>query len=97
MEASVGYVAHAGTLVLVGVLNADLTFSDPELHKREITLMSTRNAVKADFEQVTKSILDGTVPTEAINTHTGALADLPEAMPAWLASRVPPVKAILTV
>lgn len=97
MEGSVAYVAHAGTLVLVGVLNADLTFSDPELHKREITLMATRNAVKADFDQVMKSILDGTVPTGAINTHTAALADLPEAMPEWLASRVPPVKAILTV
>ncbi len=97
MEASVAYVAHAGMLVYVGVLNADLTLPDPELHKREIDLLASRNALKADFDRVVSAILDGTVPTDAINTHTAALADLPEAMPAWLASATPPVKAILTL
>lgn len=97
MEASVGYVAHAGSLVFVGVLNADLTFSDPELHKREITILASRNALKADFDQVMAAMRAGAVPTDAINTHTAPLADLPEAMPAWLASKTPPVKAILTL
>ena len=97
MEASLAYVAHAGMLVFVGVLNADLTFADPDLHKREIDILASRNALKADFDQVMASIIDGTVPTDAINTHTAALSDLPEAMPAWLASPTPPVKAILTL
>ena len=97
MEASFGYVAHTGTLVFAGVLNADITFSDPELHKREMRLLATRNAVKADFDQVMAAMLAGSIPTEAINTHTIALDDLPEAMPAWLASDAPPVKAILTL
>ena len=97
MEASVAYVAHTGTLVFVGVLNADITISDPEFHKREMTLMATRNALKADFDRVMAAILDGSVPTGAINTDTAPLTDLPEAMPAWLASKTPPVKAILTL
>jgi 2-desacetyl-2-hydroxyethyl bacteriochlorophyllide A dehydrogenase len=97
MEASIGYVAHAGSLVFVGVLNADLTFSDPELHKREITILASRNALKADFDQVMAAMRAGAVPTDAINTHTAPLTDLPEAMPAWLASKAPPVKAILTL
>ncbi len=97
MEASVAFVAHAGTLVYVGVLNANITLSDPELHRREITLLASRNAVKADFDQVMAAMLAGEIPTGAINTHTAPLSDLPEAMPAWLASDTPPVKAILTL
>ena len=97
MEASFAFVAHTGTLVFVGVLNADITFSDPELHKREMRLLATRNAVKADFDQVMAAMLAGAIPTAAINTHTIDLAELPEAMPAWLASDAPPVKAILTL
>ena len=86
MEASFGFVAHTGTLVFVGVLAADITFSDAELHKREMRLLATRNAVKADFDQVMAAMLAGAIPTAAINTHTVALDELPEAMPAWLAS-----------
>mgnify|MGYP000342023922 CR=1 FL=1 len=97
MEASLGFVAHAGKLVFVGVLNADLTFADPELHKREIDILASRNALKADFDQVMAAIRSGDVPTGAINTHSAKLDDLPEAMPAWLASDTPPVKAILTL
>jgi 2-desacetyl-2-hydroxyethyl bacteriochlorophyllide A dehydrogenase len=97
MEASLAFVAHAGTLVYVGVLNANITFSDPELHKREMDLLATRNALKADFDQVMAAMLKDEVPVAAINTHTAALSDLPEAMPAWLHSAAPPVKAILTL
>jgi 2-desacetyl-2-hydroxyethyl bacteriochlorophyllide A dehydrogenase len=97
MEASFGFVAHTGTLVFVGVLAADITFSDGELHKREMRLLATRNAVKADFDQVMAAMLAGAIPTAAINTHTIALEELPAAMPAWLASDAPPVKAIVTL
>jgi hypothetical protein len=97
MEASFAFVAHTGTLVMVGVINADITFSDPELHRREMRVLASRNATKADFDTVMAAIAAGHIPTNAINTHTIAMTDLPEAMPAWLASSDPPVKAILTV
>jgi len=97
MEASFGFVAHTGTLVMVGVIDADITFSDPELHRREMRVLASRNATKADFDTVMAAMIAGDVPTGAINTHTIAMTDLPEAMPAWLASSDPPVKAILTV
>jgi hypothetical protein len=37
------------------------------------------------------------VPMDALNTHTDTLDDLPEEMPAWLRSKTPPLKAIVTV
>jgi 2-desacetyl-2-hydroxyethyl bacteriochlorophyllide A dehydrogenase len=97
MEASFAHVGHGGILVFVGVLQTDITFSDAEFHKREMTLLASRNAVKADFETVIAAIAKGIVPMDALNTHRVALDELPEAMPDWLASGQLPVKAVLSV
>ena len=97
MERSFAFVASGGTLVLVGVRNADITFSDPEFHRKEMTLKATRNAVRADFETVMAAIRAGHVPMDALNTHGGSLDDLPEIMPAWLHSPELPLKAVVTV
>jgi 2-desacetyl-2-hydroxyethyl bacteriochlorophyllide A dehydrogenase len=97
MEGSFAYVASGGTLVLVGVLKAEITFSDSELHRREMTLRATRNATRQDFETVMTAMARGEVPMDALNTHTGTLDALPEEMPVWLRSKTPPLKAIVTV
>ena len=97
METSFAYVGHTGSLVFVGVLDATISFSDAEFHKREMKLLAARNAVKADFDQVVKAIADGKIPTDRINTDTADLGHLPQAMPEWLGSDEPPIKAILTV
>jgi len=88
---------RGGTLVLVGVLKADITFSDSEFHRREMTVKATRNATRQDFETVMAAMERGDVPMDALNTHAGTLDELPEAMPAWLRSKTPPLKAIVTV
>jgi 2-desacetyl-2-hydroxyethyl bacteriochlorophyllide A dehydrogenase len=46
------YIAHAGKYVLVGLQKEEIKFSHPEFHKREATLMSSRNATKEDFLHV---------------------------------------------
>ncbi len=97
MERSFDFVASGGTIVMVGVLKASITFDDPEFHRRELTIRATRNATKQDFETVMNAIAAGDIPMDAINTHRDALDALPEAMPTWLASEDPPIKAIVTV
>ncbi len=97
MERSFEFVASGGTLVLVGVLRADITFSDPEFHRKEMTLRATRNATHQDFETVMAAVRAGQVPMDTLNTHADVLDALPSAMPAWLASGDPPLKAIVTV
>jgi 2-desacetyl-2-hydroxyethyl bacteriochlorophyllide A dehydrogenase len=97
MEASFAYVASGGTLVLVGVRKASISFDDPEFHRKEMKLLATRNALKRDFETVMAAMRAGKIPLDALNTHTDTLASLPKAMPAWLASSTPPLKAIVTV
>jgi threonine dehydrogenase-like Zn-dependent dehydrogenase len=46
------YAAHGGRYVLIGLQKNELIFSHPEFHKRETTLMSSRNATRKDFEHV---------------------------------------------
>ena len=46
------YVSHGGRYVLIGLQQEDFVFSHPEFHKREATLMSSRNATRQDFEWV---------------------------------------------
>ncbi len=45
-------LAHGGQYILIGLQKQAINFSHPEFHKREATLMSSRNATKEDFEFV---------------------------------------------
>lgn len=95
MEGAFAYVAHGGRLVYVGLVKADVTFSDPEFHKREMTLLSSRNATREDFELVLKSIREGKVDTDAFITHKAAFADMIDAYESWLNPATGVIKAVV--
>ncbi|WP_448663895.1 zinc-binding alcohol dehydrogenase family protein [Sphingomonas sp. CJ20] len=94
MAQSLGYVAHGGTLVLVGVAPGDLVFADPEFHKRETTLLASRNALAADFARVKQAMLAGEIPVDALHTHSVDGADLPRRLPELIADADHVLKAI---
>lgn len=96
MEAGFAYVGHGGTYVLISVVAADITFSDPEFHKRETTLLGSRNATPEDFDAVVEAMRAGKVPTRALNTHAAALAQLPQVLPDWMEPRAGVIKAIVS-
>ncbi len=77
IERGFGFVAHGGSYVLVSIVSSDITFSDPEFHKRETTLLGSRNATVADFEQVMAALRAGQVPA-ALITHRLSLAEVPD-------------------
>jgi len=95
MEAGFAYVGHGGTYVLISVVGADITFSDPEFHKRETSLLGSRNATPEDFEAVVAAMRAGLVPTAALNTHSAKLADFAEALPGWIEPSAGVIKAIV--
>ena len=94
MERGFRFVAHAGTYVLISVVSADITFNDPEFHKRETTLLGSRNATADDFDTVVATMREGRVPA-GLNTHRMTLADVPEKFPMLLDPRAGVVKAIV--
>lgn len=97
IEAGFAHVAHGGTYVLVSIVAADIRFSDPEFHKREMTLMGSRNATTADFEAVIAAIRAGAVPIEAMHTHSAPLGELPGAIEGWMDPAAGVIKAIVEV
>ena len=97
MQRGFGFVAHAGRYVLVSVVRTDITFSDPEFHKRETTLFASRNAQADDFAEVVRQMDAGKVPTRALNTHRGSLDDGAALFKDWLRPEAGVIKAILEI
>jgi 2-desacetyl-2-hydroxyethyl bacteriochlorophyllide A dehydrogenase len=77
MERGFRFVAHGGSYVLVSIVRDSISFSDPEFHKRETTLLGSRNATMEDFGVVLDAMRAGQIPTAALNTHRMKLADVP--------------------
>ena len=94
MERGLRFVAHAGTYVLISLVAANISFSDPEFHKRETTLLASRNATTEDFETVLEAMRAGQIPA-ALNTHRMALADVPAHFKTLLDPAAGVVKAIV--
>ena len=95
MEKAFSFVAHGGALVLVSVVKDDIRFSDPEFHKREATLLSSRNATMEDFDTVIAAMRNGQVPHAALATHRLALGDLPARFPDLLDPGQGVIKALV--
>nr|WP_325264518.1 zinc-binding alcohol dehydrogenase family protein [uncultured Rhizobium sp.] len=76
MERGFSFVGHGGTYVLVSIVSSTIGFSDPEFHKRETTLLGSRNATITDFERVMDALRAGQVP-DALITHRMHLSDVP--------------------
>jgi 2-desacetyl-2-hydroxyethyl bacteriochlorophyllide A dehydrogenase len=95
MEKGFSYVAHGGTYVLVSVVSADLKFSDPEFHKRETTLLASRNATAEDFAQVLECIRAGKIPTADLQTHRAPMRELPSTIECWMKPESRVIKAMV--
>ncbi|WP_457421221.1 zinc-binding alcohol dehydrogenase family protein [Roseateles sp. P5_E7] len=95
MERGFRFIAHGGRYVLVSIVQGDIRFSDPEFHKREATLLSSRNATTEDFETVMRAIRQGQVPDGALATHRLSLAEVPASFARLLDPAEGVIKAIV--
>jgi 2-desacetyl-2-hydroxyethyl bacteriochlorophyllide A dehydrogenase len=95
MMQSFRYVANGGRLVLVGLAQADITFHDPEFHRREMTLLSSRNATRGDLEHVIAAMAAGQVVTEPLTNARVPLDGLIPAFPNWLKPEAGVLKALV--
>ena len=91
------YLAHGGRYVLVGLQKGDLMVSHPEFHKRESTLMSSRNATRADFEHVIDSMKKGLVDPTNYITHRVTFDEVKQEFNQWLDPKNGVIKAMVEV
>ena len=97
MSNAFNYVGFSGRLVFVGITAADVSFPDPLLHRREITLYASRNALPADFVRIIKLIEDGLIDTRPWITHRTPFDQLIENFPAYTRPETGVIKAIVEV
>lgn len=91
------YMAHGARYVLVGLQKGDISFSHPEFHKREGTLMSSRNATREDFMHVMSSMRNGLVNPSTYITHRVQFDDVRTEFESWLDPANGVVKAMVEV
>jgi 2-desacetyl-2-hydroxyethyl bacteriochlorophyllide A dehydrogenase len=95
MSAGFDYVAHGGRYVFLSIVSDRISFSDPDFHRREMTLMASRNATLVDFERVIQAMRQGQVPTSALNTHRARLDQLVDVLPTWMQPQTGVIKGIV--
>ncbi|MER8590886.1 zinc-binding alcohol dehydrogenase family protein [Mesorhizobium sp. M1182] len=97
VQSAFAHVAHGGALVLVSVVKDDIAFSDPEFHKREMMLIGSRNALRADFDHVAASIRNGALPLAKLVTHRTTLGETPHDLARWAHEKSGLIKAVIQV
>jgi len=80
MEASFNYPAHGGRLVFVGLVQGRISFDDPQFHRRELTVLSSRNSCDI-FPRIIQMIEDGRIDTAPWITIRMGLAEVPVRFP----------------
>jgi threonine dehydrogenase-like Zn-dependent dehydrogenase len=88
-------VAHGGRLIFAGLIQADITFSDPFFHRREITLLASRNSTAREFHRIIGLVRDGQIDTTTWITHRAIAEDMIGEFDGWLRPDSGLVKAIV--
>jgi 2-desacetyl-2-hydroxyethyl bacteriochlorophyllide A dehydrogenase len=83
MNSAFQFVAHGGKLVFVGLVQADVTFNDPFFHRRELTLLASRNAPSQEFPRIIQLVESGHIDTRPWVTHRVAAAAMPTQFDQW--------------
>ena len=95
MEGGFDAVANGGRYVLVSVVMDPITFMDPDFHRKEMTLLASRNATMADFERVISAIRENKVPVDRLITHRTSLSAAAADLPRWAGNKTGLVKALI--
>ena len=97
MAGTFALAAHGGRIVFVGLFQGEVTFHDPDFHRRELTLMASRNATAADVASTIALLESRSVTLDAWLTDRCALDEVPEVMPTWASGPSATIKGLIEV
>lgn len=95
MMRSLQYVANGGKLTFVSLVQGDLTFRDQEMHRRELTLLRSRNATGEDFAWAIRMVEEGRIDLAPWITHRAPADAMIAAFPGWLDPERGVIKAMV--
>ncbi|MFT4550263.1 MAG: threonine dehydrogenase-like Zn-dependent dehydrogenase, partial [Verrucomicrobiales bacterium] len=79
MSTCLEHANFGGRIVYVGVTQDEVHFAHaPIFHRRELTLIASRNALSADFPNIIQILSDGSIDLAPWMTHRISLQEVPE-------------------
>ena len=84
MAAAFSLARFGGRVVYVGITSQPVPLDDPLFHRRELTLLASRNALTADFPRIIALIESGSLDARSWITHQIPWQDFPAAIDTWL-------------
>lgn len=96
MSHCLNFAAFAGRVVYVGITQQEVSFPHaPIMHRRELTLLASRNALGDDFRRIIKLIEAGKIDTGPWITHTTSFDNLMEEFASFTRPETGVIKAIV--
>ena len=98
MAHALSYCAFKGRLIYVGITQSEISFLQaPALHRRELDIRASRNALPGDFTRIIKLIEDGQINTHPWITHQAGFEDVIGVFPSWTKPETGVIKAVVSV
>jgi 2-desacetyl-2-hydroxyethyl bacteriochlorophyllide A dehydrogenase len=95
MMSAFEYPTHGGQLIFVGLFPGDITFDDPNFHRRELTLVASRNARPENFARIIDLVEGGRIDTAPWITHRAMFENVVAKFPLWTKPEAGVIKAMI--
>jgi 2-desacetyl-2-hydroxyethyl bacteriochlorophyllide A dehydrogenase len=97
MGNALNYAGFTGRVVYVGITTQEISFPHSVMHRRELTLLSSRNALPREFRRIIQLIEEGRIDTRPWITHQAPFDAMINEFPNWLKPETRVIKAIVNV
>ncbi len=97
MAGTLRFASFTGRIVYVGITKEPVLIDDPLFHRRELSLLASRNAVSADFPRIIGMIQSGQINTLPWISHRCEFSELPAQMDVWLEPESRVIKAVVSL
>ena len=98
MAHALNYCAFKGRLVYVGITQAEISIPQaPALHRRELDILASRNALPGDFTRIIRLIEGGRIDTRRWITHHAPFDEMIDVFESWTKPETGVIKAIVEV
>jgi 2-desacetyl-2-hydroxyethyl bacteriochlorophyllide A dehydrogenase len=95
MEGSIHLLQQGGKLIFVGLINDKISLFDPDLHRREATILASRNSTPAEHHRVLELMESGKIDVTAWPTDFVKPEAMDKKFPLWLHRQAGVVKAVI--
>ncbi len=98
MSTCFDFGGYTSRIVYVGITTENLNFPHaPVFHRREQTLLASRNALPSDFGEIIKTIQAGHIDTKLWITHRLDITEVPSEFDKFTDPKLGAIKAVITV